>query len=136
MPTKYQAPDAGRLAEIEARANAATRPPWQQIADGGIWDVGVGYIAEAFPVSWEAEDGAEIRWRTPADYEFVLHARTDIPWLLALARRLTEALRWTETNRTGPCLFCRAELFRVHADGCQLAALLRETAGGGGNDGF
>jgi hypothetical protein len=49
-----------------------------------------------------------------------------LPYLLALARRQAEALRWVEANRTGPCLFCYAEPFRPHVADCELGKLLAE----------
>jgi hypothetical protein len=66
-----------RLEAIRARERAATRGPWR-IPDGDlngrIWAIGpiAGYDYDALEVSDE-------------DAEFVGHARTDIPLLLAVA---------------------------------------------------
>ena len=66
-----------RLNEIEARANAATEGPWMGIRypDGFLGRVigGNGFgVAEDFP--------------DDADAEFISHARTDVPALVAALR--------------------------------------------------
>lgn len=75
-----------QLAEIEARANAATPGPWVQsqrdtwmvYRDGGGTpevDVGGGYD-------------------TKENANFIAHARSDVPALVAEVRRLRVALIW------------------------------------------
>ena len=74
-----------QLKEIEARANAARPAPWHVEvheptlsrmvrSDDHTLDIGFGYVGN----------------RTEEDAEFVAHARTDVPALLAKARRLRE----------------------------------------------
>ena len=70
-----------RLDEIEARANAATEGPWMGIRypDGFLGRVigGNGFgVAEDFP--------------DDADAEFIAHARTDVPALVAALRAVLE----------------------------------------------
>lgn len=78
-----------RLAEIEARAEAATEGPWYDenvsekdvrptgwsINIGGSWDMVLGDYGNREP---NHED----------DARFIAHARTDIPYLLAKVREL------------------------------------------------
>ncbi len=70
-----------RLDEIEARTNAATEGPWMGIRypDGFLGRVigGNGFgVAEDFP--------------DDADAEFIAHARTDVPALVAALRAVLE----------------------------------------------
>ena len=94
--------DAKELAEIEARANAATPGPWRAVDksvrtdkqrpdlglynhapnawDGGICNtIGGGYYSRK-------GDGVNVLARDNA--AFIAHARTDIPWLIARVREL------------------------------------------------
>ena len=67
-----------RLAEIEARANSATEGPW--------WLAHPGLIYGKYP---HHEGYAQaVTKADPPDAEFIAHARTDIPALLAEVRRL------------------------------------------------
>ena len=73
-----------RLNEIEARANAATEGPWMGIRcpDGFLGRVigGNGFgVAEDFP--------------DDADAEFIAHARTDVPALVAALRAVVAVHR-------------------------------------------
>lgn len=71
-------PTSQQLDEIEARANAATAGPWCLCDD---------YSDVLNP------DGYQLAsYAAPADGEFVAHARTDVPVLLAEVRRLTAEL--------------------------------------------
>ena len=66
-----------RLNEIEARANAATKGPWE------LWN------ANSHCVVAEDEDGFKHdlwAFHNPANFAFIAHARTDIPLLLAVAK--------------------------------------------------
>ena len=73
------------LNEIEARANAATPGPWEAAG----WDVRTkitaddqrGYLITSCQPSAFPENGA-------ANTEFLSHARTDVPALVAEVRRL------------------------------------------------
>lgn len=81
-----------RLAEISARANAATPGPWHYTDSGGIngveddkkllfWSVPKDFMQDG--------DGTHATWR---DTDFIANARTDIPDLVAEIRRLRGAL--------------------------------------------
>ena len=63
-----------RLNEIEARANAATEGPWDLIG-GGEYVTPVGIMVAP-------DDGGV----NGADAEFIAHARTDVPALVAALR--------------------------------------------------
>ena len=72
------------LDAIEARSNAATEGPWE------AWDRGIGYEVHG-------QHGEPINWSHgetfgKLDAEFIAHARTDVPHLLALARKQHAAL--------------------------------------------
>lgn len=80
------------LEEIERRANAATSGPWWAWNRGVGWHIAVGspedldewgrprLLPEGFRTDIEFE----------ADAEFIAHARTDIPALIAEVKRLRE----------------------------------------------
>lgn len=86
--------DEARLAEIEARANAATPGPWRAgtvEAEGKVWardptalggpSLGERCVFDANP-----------HYPHNANRAFIAHARTDVPDLVAEVRRLTAAL--------------------------------------------
>lgn len=73
------------LAAVERRAAAATEGPWLTYAgtDGnGNSTRGVTYERN------QDEAVFEDRWCGPADAEFIAHARTDVPALVARVREL------------------------------------------------
>lgn len=78
---------ADRLAEIEARLEAATRGPWEQCAyKTSSGDM--GYSVDQMYGDEIAEEVARMP-RTPqgsADAHFISHARQDVPALVAFAR--------------------------------------------------
>lgn len=77
---------AERLAEIEARANAATPGPWYAEHRGVV----AGACREVIDI---VDDCAVSGWRDyPANQAFIAHAREDVPALVAEVRRLTAAL--------------------------------------------
>lgn len=87
-----------RLGEIERRANAATAGPWfndvltdhvlgTQAPNGESHIVLSGTVDEDDIRDW-GEDGKYCTFDTPATKEFVSHARTDVPDLVAEVRRL------------------------------------------------
>jgi hypothetical protein len=90
-------------------------PDPRQAPDAGRLDV----ILQSLCV-WSAAVNFDPNFRIPRD------ALINLSYLLALARRQAEALRWTEAKRTGPCLFCGTELFRPHGADCELGKLLAE----------
>jgi hypothetical protein len=124
-PAQAVPPDAD-LAAIAARANAATPGPW--CTDNTEIYQGSEYRADAF---WVGEtcrvDGPD----APADAEFIAHARTDVPALLARVaeleaqaattrattlREAAEHTRQTCPTRdedTGPCIPCRHAADRI-----------------------
>ena len=72
-----------RLAEIEARAEAATEGPWE------AWDRGIGFEVHVNAECLNSEFRETFR---QADAEFIAAARTDVPDLLAEVRRLQAAV--------------------------------------------
>ena len=81
---------SGYLDEIQARADAATDGPWAAIeralGDVYIAELGMYGVAWDEPAEWHDSDEAPL-----ADAEFIAHARTDVPRLVA-ALRAVEAL--------------------------------------------
>lgn len=90
MSTTTGADTALDLDAIEARAKAATPAPWQtdqsELSHPRGWDIS----AEASKYGYIASDGEGYQGAVAeeADAEFVAHARTDIPVLVAEIRRL------------------------------------------------
>jgi hypothetical protein len=90
------------LPAIRARAEAATPGPWQEVLcpksafDGKDWigvaseDV-VGKGGLGVCINGRVGDGHEVQ--SVADAEFIAHARTDIPALLAEVDRLREQVK-------------------------------------------
>ena len=87
-----------RLNEIEARANAATEGPWEWEGDAKAeWEEGANSLVPSRrpddPVLYGyGYDASGIEVKTPADAEFIAHARTDVPWLLEQVERRDKAL--------------------------------------------
>ena len=89
-----------RMAEIEARANAATPGPWE------AWDRGIGFEVHVNGEELNSEFRETFR---QADAEFIAEARTDVPALLAEVRRLQAAVeRVRELHVPDGEGFCRA----------------------------
>ena len=80
-----------RLDEIEARANAATEGPWDLIG-GGEYVTPVGIMVAP-------DDGGV----NGADAEFIAHARTDVPALVAVARYALSQHAPDGHGNCGPC---------------------------------
>ena len=78
--------DAKYLAEIKAREQAATRGPWEMSNE----PKGSGFFGTIHGKAGVSFSGNR------ADNEFIAHARTDIPALLAEVERLTKEI---ETGR-------------------------------------
>ncbi|MFM9635916.1 hypothetical protein [Streptomyces turgidiscabies] len=76
-----------RLADIEARANAATPGPWTSWADTYPHVVTQG-SADIHPFDAEGIVSTNLAVNVAADAEFVAHARTDVPAMAAEIRRL------------------------------------------------
>jgi hypothetical protein len=91
-----------RLAEIEARCKAATKPPWKFSAPGGrdcIWmdvvdengDEILSGETQPQPHTCQNPEAERPRFeQVKADLEFAAHARTDIPDLLAALKQARE----------------------------------------------
>ena len=81
------------LAEIEARAHAATEPPWTAVPyrDGEPCPRcgGASHYAALTPVAgiaWEDDEATVLMRRE--DAQFIAHSREDVPRLVAEVRRL------------------------------------------------
>ena len=85
-----------RLDEIEARANAATEGPWEWEGEAKAeWEIGANSLVPSRrpddPVLYGyGYDASGIEVKTPADAEFIAHARTDVPALVAALRAVLE----------------------------------------------
>lgn len=99
------------LQEIEARCEAAVPPPWEY--DGMHYEITAPYNDDAY---WLI--ASECRTRPDGPYEcdqfghefdptfdFIAHARTDVPDLLAEVRRLQELQRAGDA----PCIWTEGE---------------------------
>ena len=81
-----------RLNEIEARANAATEGPWEWEGEAKAeWEEGANSLVPSRhpddPVLYGyGYDASGIEVKTPADAEFIAHARTDVPALVEALR--------------------------------------------------
>lgn len=87
MPTPQTVDPAVRLDEIEARANAATDGPWENVRTSygpTVEHDDEMVFVQSYGVTWTPNAD---------DAEFIAHARTDVPWLIDLARRQDAALR-------------------------------------------
>jgi hypothetical protein len=104
-----------RLAEIEARVEAATEGPWKQGNDAprssfGVWSGPLGLVCSTDSSSSDAP-------QAQANASFLAHARSDIPWLLERVKELREALeRCCDENDY--CYVCDCH---GHASDCPLA---------------
>ena len=81
-----------RLDEIEARAHAATEGPWEWEGEAKAeWEIGANSLVPSRrpddPVLYGyGYDASGIEVKTPADAEFIAHARTDVPDMAAALR--------------------------------------------------
>lgn len=109
-----------QLNDIETRANAATDGPWTVELEQ--CDCSDGYCHHGTYVSAiYAADGArrdELGDFTDADWQFTIHARTDVPALVAEVRRLRAELAAVtalhekgEHNGLPICLHCASQMF-------------------------
>ena len=110
---------ADRLNEIEARANAATDGPWATVAeDGAILSL---VLTDENDGLFYGDSGydAPITTETGDDAEFIAHARTDVPDLVAALRAVLDLHREArnDVDRTPPCPHCHGEP-GVHECGC------------------
>ena len=107
----------GELAEIEARAAAATEGPWE--ADGSeIYDAAGDWVGESLDL--DAPDGGETNAR------FAAAARTDVPRLVAALR----AAREERDQAQAIVVAARSEAAIVQETRAKLLKLADEIAGG------
>ena len=99
-----------RLDEIEARANAATEGPWEWEGEAKAeWEIGANSLVPSRrpddPVLYGyGYDASGIEVKTPADAEFIAHARQDMPALVAVARyALSQHSKDEAHNECGHC---------------------------------
>ncbi len=100
------------LDEVKSRCKAATAGPWEHHPDaaGGEADpalVGVGYDGGPIPIT------TGTAFWSMSDFDFIAHARTDLPRALALLERATELLELTvgllNCQYDGECRGCALE---------------------------
>ena len=98
-----------RLDEIEARANAATEGPWEWEGEAKAeWEEGANSLVPSRrpddPVLYGyGYDASGIEVKNPADAEFISHARTDVPALVAVARYALSQHAPDGHGNCGPC---------------------------------
>ena len=86
-----------RLDEIEARANAATEGPWEADWRFTGWDIsGNDYDDDGLPALIASDADGE-------DADFIAHARTDMPALVAVARYALSQHAPDGHGNCGPC---------------------------------
>ena len=86
-----------RLNEIEARANAATEGPWEADWRFTGWDIsGNDYDDDGLPALIASDADGE-------DADFIAHARTDMPALVAVARYALSQHAPDGHGNCGPC---------------------------------
>ncbi|MCB9528623.1 MAG: hypothetical protein R3F65_16145 [bacterium] len=73
------------LDAIERRCEAATAGPWVAWVEGRDHTSGSDFVQTA-------EQDIEMIGATPADHDFIAHAREDVPRLVAEVRRLRALL--------------------------------------------
>ena len=109
-----------RLTEIEARANAATEGPWEWEGEAKAeWELGANSLVPSRrpddPVLYGyGYDASGIEVKTPADAEFIAHARTDVPDMAAALRAVLKLHRPGRTFHghgfSQPLCTCRAAM--------------------------
>jgi hypothetical protein len=82
------------LRAIKARCEAATPGPWRSYIEGRDHTSGSSFIMTGGTPRGE---DIELSGATPADQDFITHAREDVPLLLAEIENLRRRLR--EQNR-------------------------------------
>ena len=86
---------ADRLAEIEARIEAATEGPWTVLPDSADWDVPILDAAGSF-ICCSPDDGVR-GGHLAQDAAFIAHARTDLPATVKALRAVLE-LHFSRTD--------------------------------------
>ena len=73
------------LRSIEQRCEAATAGPWTPFVEGRDHTSGSSFVRTT-------DDDIEMSGATTADFDFIAHARQDVPRLLAEVQRLRAVL--------------------------------------------
>jgi hypothetical protein len=89
------------LQAIKARCDAATSGPWEAVVEGRDQSSGSSFIET--PLGSTRGYDIEMSGATEADYDFIAHARQDIPRLLQEIDRLRRELasRASAANHVG-----------------------------------
>ena len=121
-----------RLNEIEARANAATEGPWEWEGEAKAeWEIGANSLVPSRrpddPVLYGyGYDASGIEVKTPADAEFIAHARTDVPDMAAALRAVLELHKREESPSGDYCDKCFPDEWHWP---CQTVAAIRHYLG-------
>ncbi len=94
------------LEAIEARAAAALPGPWRAFIEGRNHDSGsdfiqTGGVDDSAPdiyvtLSYHGSEPEDVP--QPADWDFIAHAREDVPRLVAEVRRLRQTIEGTDSE--------------------------------------
>ena len=115
------------LDQIQARADAASKPPWRlanprpdgrNMVERHGYDLYGGEVAEMIIVD-----------TNPADAEFIAHARTDVPALLAVVRSQQAKIERAEVIVSEYMADYNSGIEIHHADLARLRAALTATEG-------
>ena len=96
---------ADRLDEIEARANAATEGPWTpdeytEVDPDGFYELSRVIAPDPDGDDWCAIGVVHTGILRP-DADFIAHARTDVPALVAALRAVLDEIDWRDKFSTG-----------------------------------
>lgn len=80
------------LSEIEARLQATTAAPWEPWICYRCNYLHLGKRDRS--AAWVCPDPRNGTLAKPTDLEFIAHARSDVPALVAEVRRLQDGIRW------------------------------------------
>ena len=127
-----------RLDKIEARANAATEGPWEWEGEAKAeWEIGANSLVPSRrpddPVLYGyGYDASGIEVKTPADAEFIAHARTDVPDMAAALRAVLK-LHKEDGHGWGPgesfCTECQQGYGLLVPYPCPTVAAIRQHLG-------
>jgi hypothetical protein len=103
------------LAEIEARANAATPEPWVYSHGNEIdhWE-----LFNPDEAVWVVQDDSDVEPST-ANLEFIAHSRQDVPRLVAALRKAVE-----QRGKAYLCSWDKPYCEMLAEDDAELAAIL------------
>jgi hypothetical protein len=82
--------DETALNEIRGRADAASPGPWKAFVEGRDHQSGSSFIMVGSAGTRGSD--MELTGATPSDYDFIAHARQDVPLLVDEVRRLRALL--------------------------------------------